>query len=393
VRALLLVALTGAGGLAFWVLLLSDTTSPAERFAAALAAREQGNRTLLVPAIQELERDPAYADHAQLLSAVQSLSLGRFEAAYRELALIPRDGPLRTEVLLYTGETLYWLNRFPEAENVLRMLASERPDYAPARRWLGAVYYSLGAYHAAIEELEALIELDPDDYHPHRLIGLMYWDFERYTEAIPHYERALELNPPADVEGEIRVELARSLAALHRYEEALETLEEAPESAAARLVAARSHWNSGRPELARELLASAQAENATDREAYLLEADMRSADGEFEQALEVMRDAVAEHPHDAECRYRYALLLEQTGHSDESAAEMAIYQEKKTLATRLTELNFQALHDPRNAELRDEIADLCESLGKPELAQVWREAAEACRNAAAQNFVEPQPPG
>ena len=48
----------------------------------------------------------------------------------------------------------------------------------------------------------------------------------------------------------------------------------------------------------------------------------------------------------------------------------------------LTDLNIKALSEPFNSELRFELADLCEQLGKKELAVMWRKAGESIRTAA-----------
>lgn len=383
-RAIVLVLMLAIAGAVVWLLRPTHDELATERqFNAALAAYERGDSSQLDDATRAAESEPVFAEHAQVLKAVAAMSAGLPESALQRLAALPHDGPLRPVVLLFEGEALHRLQRVPESEAVFRQVATEFPELPSAHRWLGVIYYDLGAYDAAIAELDILVELTPNDYRPHRLLALMHQDFERYGEALPHFERALELAPPADVEAAVRVDYARSLVALRRYDEALAALRDVPASAASQVVIAQCHWNSSRRDEAKELLASARSLDPTIREAYLLEADMRSAEGDVEGALEVMREAVQAHPHDAQCRYRFALLLEQSGHSEESAREMAIWEETNQLATRLTELNMQAVRDPRNSEVRDEIAELCETLGKHELARVWREAAESCRTGTA----------
>lgn len=381
-RLIVLLVLLGACGVAVWILTWSPPVAPVEQFQAALSAYEAGDPKLLPSAIQQLAGDVEYAQHRQLLEAVLAITESRPDVALQRLGALPQDGLLRPEILRFAGESLFRLDRLPEAEAVFRTLANEQPDLPSAHRWLAMIYYDLGANDAAIVELTRLTELEPDDFRPHRLMALMYRDFELFSDAIRHYERVLELGAPSDVEAEVRIELAKSLVALRRYDEALAVLGDEPESAAAKVVAAQCHWSSHREDAARALLASANKDDATIRESLLLQADILSADDDPTGALEVMRSAVDLYPHDAECRYRLALLLEENGFSDEALVEMAVYEEKQALAARLTELNTQALQEPRNAELREEIADLCETLGKVELARMWREAARVCREGA-----------
>ena len=64
---------------------------------------------------------------------------------------------------------------------------------------------------------------------------------------------------------------------------------------------------------------------------------------------------------------------------------MQKFQQAKDRATQLTKLNIKAIREPTNADVRNELAELCETLDKPELAHMWRRAAESVRS------TEPQP--
>jgi hypothetical protein len=54
-------------------------------------------------------------------------------------------------------------------------------------------------------------------------------------------------------------------------------------------------------------------------------------------------------------------------------------RQSQALRRRLTDLSDQAVLRPRDAQVRDELADVCEQLAKPELARLYRQAADACR--------------
>jgi len=51
------------------------------------------------------------------------------------------------------------------------------------------------------------------------------------------------------------------------------------------------------------------------------------------------------------------------------------------LAGQLSEKNFRALGNPHDMKVREELADLCEELGKHELAVMWRQTAAALKTA------------
>lgn len=358
--------------------------SPESAFDRALAALERGDTTGVDGWLAILDRHPKYVDHVRLLDGVIFLRGHRLEPALARLDPPPRSGPLRPHFLLYAAQAFHESNRLLQAEAALRILAAEFPDHAEARRWLGIVYYDLGAYDAAITELTLLSELSPSDYRPHRLIGLMRHDFEQDTDAILSYQRALERSPPSAVHQEIIRELAESFVNLRRHEEALGVLKHAIPNAATLALSGECAWCTGRTEEALAYVSEAKQHDTSHRRLLLLEAEMQTAAGDLAAALAILRGAIEKHPHDAETRYRYALALKESGFAREAEDEMVRWNHAKELAVKLTELNFKALGDPHDAAVRDKLAEVCQSLGKVELAAMWRRAAEACR-------VLPQP--
>ncbi|GIS61200.1 MAG: hypothetical protein CM1200mP2_34250 [Planctomycetaceae bacterium] len=52
--------------------------------------------------------------------------------------------------------------------------------------------------------------------------------------------------------------------------------------------------------------------------------------------------------------------------------EMARHDKSQKLKQELTEKNLEANRAPDNAEVRDRLAELCDALGKSELATMWR---------------------
>lgn len=359
-------------------------TSPENAFNKALAALERGDVTGVEGCLTVLDRHPEYSEHARLLDGLIFLRGHRLDAALARFYPPPRSGALRPFFLLYAAQAFYEANQLVQAEVLLRTLSTEYPTHVEARRWLGIVYYDLGAFDAAITELNLLSELSPSDYRPYRLIGLMQHDFEQDTDAILSYQRALERSPPQAVHQEILRELAESFVNLRRYEEASKVLQQAVPTAAVLALSGQCAWSLGRVDEALAHVSEARQFDSNDRRLLLLEAEMKTAAGDLPGALDILRGALEKHAHDAETRYRYALALKESGFAREAEEEMVRWNQAKDLAVKLTELNFKALGDPYDASVRDKLAEVCQTLGKDELAAMWRRAADACR-------VLPQP--
>jgi tetratricopeptide (TPR) repeat protein len=353
--------------------------TPDALFAEALAGLERGELEPFDRAVRVLEKRSEYEMHVRFLDGVALFRSGRSEAALQRFATLAPAGDLREPMLLYTAQALHAANRLPEAEFLLRTLVHECPENAEAHRWLGVIYYDLGAYDYAIVQLQELAKLVPDDYRPHRLIGLMYRDFEQDQEAIESYREALDRSPPRDVRNEILQELAEALVALRRYDEALEVIAEAQPTAVLETLKAQCLWSDGQAEAALRTLQNARRLNPTERTRILLEAEIRAARGDLPRGLELLREAVRLHPHDAECHYQLGLALRNAGLTTEAESELATWNRLKELATRLSQLNFQALRNPHDLDVREQLAEVCEELGKDELAAMWRQTVEALR--------------
>jgi hypothetical protein len=101
-------------------------------------------------------------------------------------------------------------------------------------------------------------------------------------------------------------------------------------------------------------------------------------------------------------------LIDQDGSSEESEyllamayqqrGDQALYQqhlrrseEIKVLKTRLTELSSRAMAAQHDASVRLEMASVCEQLGMQRMADVWRQAADACLTASPLREEVPAP--
>ena len=369
-----IVAVALGGGIAWHC-----RSRPEEQFAQALVALKNGDLDRVSEIQRVLKDKPPFREHARLLRGAVFLRNGKHRLAIAELESVVPSGILREPALELTGECLYGMGRLAEAEPLMRQLLAENPDHADAHRWLGAIYYNLGANNLAIAELKIVIRLAPQDYMPHRLIGLMNFDFEQHSQAIEHYRKALALSPPRAVRKVIVRELAKSLVSKRDYKTALSVLADTKPDAYTLSLQGECYWSLGNSELAFEVLKKAVALNPDERAIFFLKARILIGDGRHQEAIAPLKRVLRRNPLYSECRYQLALVYRQLGRSKDYERELARWKASKKLWERLTELNIQAIRSPGDASVRDDLAEICNKLGKHKLSTMWRQAAEACR--------------
>lgn len=359
-----------------------DTKSPEKQFQDGLSALEEGDEEAVLAALNELRQHPEYADHVRLLVGISRQHAGDHVAALESFSRMTQDSSLSHHIQLHAGISYHSLGRLVEAETTFRTLVKGSPDSADAHRWLGIVYYDLGAYDFAIVHLSRLTELDPDDFRPYRLLGLMHRDFERDADSESFYLKALKRTPPKEIRREIVGELALAYISQRKYREALNLVESEPADAELLAIGSRCLMNLADKEKAASRLKEAARLDPDHRTVLMLQAEFFQADNHNTEAIGRLRRVVKLDHFDIEARYKLALLLQKIGSTDEYKAEIAEWEKQKKMKEQLTDLNIKALSEPFNSELRFELADLCEQLGKKELATMWRKAGESIRTAA-----------
>ena len=359
-------------------------------FQKALAALDRKDTTDVVRYISMLSDVPRLEAHTHLLRGGVNVRRRRFQDALRHLAQSPPVGDLRASALTLMGECLHGLGRLKEAIKLFEIRVWEAPRDIDARRWLSAICYDLGEIGAAIRHLEQLIKMVPDDYRLHRFLGRIYHDdLKQYLLAADEFRRALGLDPPPILREAIRIDLAQALFAAGLSEAALEEVEDCEANVEGLALKADCLWQLDRQSLARNALAAAQQIDRDARSVIMLEARWRIDEGNLDQAVAMMRHMLELDPHDFPCRYQLALAYQRAGDVPASRAEMERMQEAKEFRTRLSELYFKSrrLDD---ADVRDEIAALCEEVGKHDMAEIWRNAAQVSRSMGPSMELDPK---
>ncbi len=329
--------------------------------------------------VKEISQRPGGRDPGLLLEAEIFLRGGRADAALRVLRNADQDGLYRNEILLCAGQALYRLGRFAEAVRSLREVIAATPDEVEAHRWLSAAYYDLGANHAATAELREVIRLAPNDYRPHHLMGVIYTDLESFGPASESLRVAASMSPPPEKFAEIVEQLSKCLLQLRQFEEALSCCAQVPETAAIRLCRLECLWNLNRLPEARTVLANGKTLGDRSPELSLLESQLVEESEGPEAAAAVLSKAIQEFPLHAALLYFDIQILQKLGNAAEAEARMNTFQQLQKRVELLNELSAQAESAPTDPAIRDQLAVVCESLGKAELATMWRKAADACR--------------
>lgn len=365
-----------------WAAVRYASPSAEERARSAVSAVMAGEMDRAEADLQALSTNDDYLNERRFVRGAILLRSGHPGEALPYLAAVEPVDALEQPALLLLGECYYRLHRYAEAENCFLLVIADDPDQVLARRWLGSIYYDLGTIQAAIRQIEHVTRLAPDDYRPHRFLGIIYFDVEKYSEAATSIRRALDLDPPSTVAEELRLQLAKTRIELNDFTGALEALADAPdlvEDFEARVIKGRAAFGTGDIRTAAKLAEDLLDEQAGHREALLLSARIAQHKGQEQDAVAFLERILAEEPHDHEARYQLALTLRRLGDHERSARELERYETSLALKARADSLYVESDMNPTEPRFREELAEVCDELGKHEHAEMWRRAAEALR--------------
>ena len=327
-------------------------------------------------------RERGAAGLAGVVQARLLVARGFSRPALDLLAALPADATAADDadllrlVHLVRGEAAYRLRLYPLAEQELNAVLAAAPDSVDAHRLLAAMTYDAGAIPAAIEHLEATARLAPTDPRPHRLLGLIHNDYERYPEAVEYYEESLRRSPDQADRNEVLVEMAGSLVKLHRHREALATLDKLA-GGAADLLRAECLLAIGDRGAARGIVNRILETSPDDLGALRLEGSIDLEDGNPQGAVRPLERGVAKHPRDYLVRLKLAQAYAGAGREADADAARAEAERIRALRRTFADLHQEAWARPGDADVRRRLATMAADLDRPDLEQVWLEAAAA----------------
>lgn len=293
--------------------------------------------------------------------------LGPAEAG--ELA-IPVTDPVAYD--LYLKGRFFWHRRTADglssAVGYFEEAVARAPDYAPAQVGLGDAYAVLGFYDylapaKAFPKAQAAarraLELDPDNASAHATLGYaaLYYDWD-LEEAESRFLRSIDLDPGYS---KARQWYANLLTAAGRFDEAEREMRRAQQLEPLSLIASAAlgwvHYFAGEHELALEQYRLTLGLDPDFELAYLWSGWALEELGKYDDALEMLEEAVA-----------------RSGGSGVSKASLArlhaLRGERERAERHLAELLDSKAYVPSY-----EISKAWFALGKPEVASEWLQRA------------------
>jgi tetratricopeptide (TPR) repeat protein len=379
-RRIVVFALLAVAGFSGWRYWSERKERPRRTFDQAMASVQRGDLGGVDEAIAFLENEPGYAFHTRVLRGAVLVRRGRFSEAMLELKSVSLDGELRDPALYWGGRCLFQQGKIAEAESAFRLVLRENADHVDVHRRLAVIYHEMGAMDATLAELEHVIRLDPDDYRAYHLSGTVYHrDHRQLQEAIEAYRKALDRDPPQTERAKIVIDLAEALVESQQFEEADRVLPDAGGARALQLKAECS-WNLGRKEIARKLLKQSLQRDPKLRAALVFQAKLHIGDRKPKEAVPFIEQVLKDDPHDYLARLLLVQAYQRMGDTPAAERESSRMKESERLCTRLQSLYRQAMKDAGNADVREQIAGVCEQLGRRRLASIWKHAAAIARS-------------
>jgi tetratricopeptide (TPR) repeat protein len=205
--------------------------------------------------------------------------------------------------------------------------------------------------------------------------------------AIPAYEEALRRDLTAPVVEEVKEELAECLVAQSHYAKALEVLAACEDDRRRNVphlqaLQAECWWGLGRTSEAEKFLDRALVDQPRSPELLRVRARLYLAVPEPQTAAALLERVLVIDPHDYSSRYQLAQAYEALERRGEAADQRRLAQQTKDALIEVTNRVKEAGDKPWDGAVRARLAELCQQLGKPELAVRWRRAADACPSAS-----------
>lgn len=264
------------------------------------------------------------------------------------------------EQLYQAGRRAFASGNVEEAAELLSTVADANPRYRDVEVLLGQAFLAAGRQLDAKKVFERALAADPGNAHAAFLLGLALHQAARYFEAAEALERAHELAPsnphPLIYRGLSLLELGRPDEARDAVDAALEL---APRDPTARTALAELELAAGRyasaEALAREVL---EERGAGVLEASILLGRILIAGGRPDEAVPVLREALAAPGAGSGATYLLAQALLRSGDAEAGRSAMERFKAEKALEEEVKVLEAALAADPGDVESRIRLARL-----------------------------------
>jgi tetratricopeptide (TPR) repeat protein len=324
-----------------------------------------------------------------MLRGARSLFLNRPDLALKQFAKVTPTGPIRLPMLILAGEALYRVGQLPEAENCLQQAIIDAPDNIHAQRWLATVYYDLGRMDRALFYLNEVSRIEPRDFRPHRMRGVIYNDFREYDLALKAFQQSADLAVLPSDQMQVLVSLASVYIARKEFQNAMRELDRCGDSAIVLATKAECCWNLGDPDQAEILLSQAEGLGAVPAAGRRLQGRILIEKQKPAEAIAVLQKVRSDDPSDDECEYLLAMSYRLLNDNAKYKEHLQQSEKLKALKLELTSLSQMAMDQPSNSQVREKMAEVCDQLGLPQMAKLWRTAAAACMRNPGHDITNP----
>lgn len=352
-----------------------DSLPEGRRYRAAIKAIDRSELEVAERIRQELQADPQHRVLATAIKAMMLIKQNALEEAIglaEEISAIP---VMRAEAFVIAGEVYQRDNRLLDATAAFENAIDVEPQHARAHRWLGAIYYDTGAMQLAKIHLRKAAELEPTDVNSLLLSAKISQEYEQYEESARDYEQLLQRSPSPQIKVPIQIKLAECYLALRKLPQARQALVGCPPVPGLLAVQASIAESEGDSEAAINLAQEALRQAPENRTATVVLGRIYLSRRNWEAASSVLERLVKARPYDHEPRLLLGRALLGAGQKERGEQEVKAATKLKNTFLQFAELHQEAIKHPEDAQIRVELGQLAEELGKYELAHMWYRSA------------------
>lgn len=212
----------------------------------------------------------------------------------------------------------------------------------------------------------------PEDADPHVLRGQLNEAMLEWKNASAEYAQALKLDPDR---ADVRLLLAKSLIVtgeLERSESLLRTFLKAhPDDADANLSLAQCLTKLGKGKEARAILSRLHEVDPNQYDVLLALGVLELSLDQNEVALQYLKSAEEQRPEDVKLQFALGKALQKTGNAEEAQKHFELVNESHAPLLRMKQAIDELLLDPRNLDLRFEIAMISWKYSSHEKGLKW----------------------
>ena len=266
-----------------------------------------------------------------LILARESLEVGQFDQAIenyrRHLEKYPEDWGVHGEL----GLVLAQVDR-PQALAQFRKIPAEAETYLDTRREIVGICLASERLDEAEKTLLELTELTPDDGWPQLTLAQLHFRQRRPAAALPYAQRSRELNSEDVAAHSLTAEILDDLQRpAEMIEPLLNVLDLDLDNYAAHLNLSYAYAEAGQAERCREEAEWCLARNPYDINAYRFLALALRDQGNRDEAMETIQQALTLAPDDLDCRLVEGELLLFDRRQEEVLKHLEpLYQRHKT---------------------------------------------------------------